>query len=61
LYAGLTGSPEGGNSVRVSAAVFFTPVAGNDIPLTFEGAEAEKPGALVFGVDGVETRAARRE
>jgi hypothetical protein len=33
----------------------------SDILLTFEGAEAEKSRALVFSVNGVETKAVRRD
>jgi hypothetical protein len=60
LYAGLTGSPEG-EILPESPRRFFAPVAGYDILLTFEGAEAEKSSALVFSVNGVETRAVRRD
>jgi hypothetical protein len=60
LYAGLSGSPEG-EILPESPRRFFAPVAGYDILLTFEGAEAEKSRALVFSVNGVETRAIRRD
>jgi pimeloyl-ACP methyl ester carboxylesterase len=60
LYAGLTGSPEG-EILPESSRRFFAPVAGYDILLTFEGAAREKSSALVFSVNGVETRAVRRD
>jgi hypothetical protein len=60
LYAGLTGSPEG-EILAESPRRFFAPVAGYDILLTFDGAATEKSSALVFSVNGVETRAIRRD
>jgi len=59
LFAGLSGSPEG-EIVPESPQRFFAPVAGYDIVLTFEGAAPEPSPALVFSVNGIETRAVRR-
>jgi predicted alpha/beta superfamily hydrolase len=59
LFAGLTGSPEG-EILAETPQRFFAPVAGYDISLTFEGAAPGPSPALVFSINGTETRAVRK-
>ena len=59
LFAGLTGSPEG-EILPETQQRFFAPVAGYDIVLTFERAAHRPSPALVFSVNGTETRAVRK-
>jgi predicted alpha/beta superfamily hydrolase len=59
LYAQLTGSPEGEFQAESQLKFFTTAVPGFDITLTFEAAANDPASALVFSVNGVETRATR--
>jgi predicted alpha/beta superfamily hydrolase len=60
LYAVLTGSPEGEMQAETPLKFFTAAMPGFDITLTFEAAANGPASALVFSVNGVETRATRR-
>ena len=55
----LTGSPEGEFQAEAPLTFFTSAVPGFDITLRFEAAPNRPPSALVFSVNGVETRAVR--
>ena len=60
LYALLTGSPEGEFQAETPLKFFTTAMPGFDITLTFDAPANGPASALVFSVNGVETRAVRR-
>jgi predicted alpha/beta superfamily hydrolase len=59
LYAQLTGSPEGEFRPETPVSFYTEATPGFDITLTFQAAEGGPPGALVFSVNGAQTRAVR--
>jgi predicted alpha/beta superfamily hydrolase len=59
LYALLTGSPEGEFQPETPLRFYTEAVPGFDITLTFEAAGDGPPGALVFSINGAQTRAVR--
>ena len=60
LYAQVTGSPEGEFQAEAPLRFFTDAVPGFDITLAFEAAADAPANALVFSVNGVETRATRK-